>query len=99
MVPAFEELPLKSGWRIFISNIWFQLRESNPYSQVSSLEMFVNDRGILARHLEFPKQQKINYFIFGLLPKLKQALLFRQPQTYVDAVSYFCQAETPLYRY
>ena len=43
--------------------------------QGSSLETYINDLNTLARHLELPQQQKIHYFIFGLKPKLKQALL------------------------
>ena len=35
-----------------------------------------------------PEQQKIQYFIFELKLKLKQALLIRQPQTYEDAVTF-----------
>ena len=54
----------------------------------SSLEMYINDLDTLAHHLELPEQQKIHYFIFGLKPKLKQALLIRQPQTYDDAVTF-----------
>ena len=53
-----------------------------------SLETYINDLDTLARHLELPEQQKIHYFIFGLKPKLKQALLIRQPQTYDDAVTF-----------
>ena len=49
--------------------------------QGSSLETYVNDLDTLARHLELPEQQKIHCFIFGLKPKLKEALLIRQPQT------------------
>ena len=56
--------------------------------QGPSLETYINDLDILARHLELPEQQKIHYFIFGLKPKLKQALLIRQPQTYDDAVTF-----------
>ena len=54
--------------------------------QGSSLEMYSNDLDILARHLELPEQQ-IHYFTFGTKPKLKQALLIRQLQTYDDAVT------------
>ena len=54
----------------------------------SSLEMYINDLDTLAHHLELPEQQKIHYFIFGLKPKLKQALLIRQPQTYDDAATF-----------
>ena len=43
--------------------------------QGSSLETYINDLDTLARHLKLPEQQKIHYFIFGLKPKLKQALL------------------------
>ena len=43
--------------------------------QVSSLETYVNDLDTLTRHLELAEQQKIHYFIFGLKPKLRQALL------------------------
>ena len=56
--------------------------------QRSSLETYINDLDTLAHHLELPEQQKIHYFIFGLKPKLKQALLIRQPQTYDDAVTF-----------
>ena len=56
--------------------------------QGSSQKMYINDLDTLARHLELPEQQKIHYFIFGLKPKLKQALLIRQPQTYDDAVTF-----------
>ena len=49
--------------------------------QESSIERYINDLDTLARHLELPEQQKIHYFIFGLKPKLKQALIIRQPQT------------------
>ena len=56
--------------------------------QESSLETYLNDFNTLARHLELPEQQKIHYFIFGLKPKLEQALLIRQPQTYDDAVTF-----------
>ena len=55
--------------------------------QGSSLETYINDLETLARHLELPEQQKIHYFIFGLKPKLKQALLIQQPQEYDDAVT------------
>ena len=47
--------------------------------QGSSLETYINNLNALARHLELPEQQKFHYFIFGLKPKLKQALLIRQP--------------------
>ena len=56
--------------------------------QGSSLEAYMNDPDNLARYLELPEQQKIHYFIFGLKPKLKQALLIWQPQTYDDAVTF-----------
>ena len=56
--------------------------------QVSSLETYVNDLDTLTRHLELAEQQKIHYFIFGLKPKLRQALLIWQPQTYDDAVNF-----------
>ena len=56
--------------------------------QRSSLETYIYDLDTLAHHLELPEQQKIHYFIFGLKPKLKQALLIRQPQTYDDAVTF-----------
>ena len=49
--------------------------------QGSSLETYINNLNALARNLELPEQQKIHYFIFGLKPKLKQALIIRQPQT------------------
>ena len=45
--------------------------------QGSSLETYINDLDILARHLELPEQQEIGNFIFGLKPKLKQALLIQ----------------------
>ena len=48
--------------------------------QGSSLEAYINDLNNLTCHLELPEQQKIHYFIFGLKPKLKQALIIRQPQ-------------------
>ena len=63
----------------------FKLHELH---QGSSLEKYINDFDTLASHLELPEQQKIHYFIFGLKPKLKQALLIRQPQTYDDAVTF-----------
>ena len=63
----------------------FKLHELH---QGSSLEKYINDLDTLASHLELPEQQKIHYFIFGLKPKLKQALLIRQPQTYDDAVTF-----------
>ena len=56
--------------------------------QGSSLEAYINDLNNLTCHLELPEQQKIHYFIFGLKPKLKQALLIRQPQTYDDSVTF-----------
>ena len=56
--------------------------------QGSSLETYINDLDTLEHHLELPKQQKIHYFIFGINPKLKQAPLIRQPQTYGDAVTF-----------
>ena len=56
--------------------------------QRSSLETYINDFDTLARHMELPEQQKIHYFIFGLKPKLKQALLIRQLQTYNNAVTF-----------
>ena len=56
--------------------------------QGSSLEMYINDLDTLARHLELPEQQKIHYFTFGHKPKLKQALLIRQLQTYDDVVTF-----------
>ena len=43
--------------------------------QGSSLEVYINGLDNLPRHLQLPKQQKIHYFIFGLKPKLNQALL------------------------
>ena len=49
--------------------------------QRSALETYINELDTLAHHLELPDQQKIHYFIFGLKPKLKQALLIQQPQT------------------
>ena len=45
--------------------------------QGSSLETYINDLDTLACHLKLPKQQKIHYFIFGLKPKSKQALLIQ----------------------
>ena len=56
--------------------------------QGSSLETYINDLDTLERHLGLPEQQKIHYFIFGFKPKLKQALLIRQPQTYDYAVTF-----------
>ena len=56
--------------------------------QESYLETYINDLDTLARHLELPEQQKIHYFTFGLTPKLKQALLIRQPQAYDDGVTF-----------
>ena len=56
--------------------------------QGSSLETYINDLDTFARHLELPEQQKIHYFIFGIKPKLKQAILIRQPPTYDDAVTF-----------
>ena len=56
--------------------------------QRSSLETHINDLDTLAHHLELPEQQKIHYFIFGLNPKLKQALLIRQSQTYNNAATF-----------
>ena len=53
----------------------FKLHELH---QGSSLEKYINDLDTLASHLELPEQQKIHYFIFGLKPKLKQALLIQQ---------------------
>ena len=53
-----------------------------------SLETYINELDNLARYLELSEQQKIHYFIFGLKPKLKQALLIQQPQTYDDAVTF-----------
>ena len=53
-----------------------------------SLEVCINDLDNLARHLQLSEQQKIHYFIFGLRPKLKQAILIRQPKTYEDAVTF-----------
>ena len=43
--------------------------------QDSSLETYKNDLDTLARHLKLPEQHKMHHFIFGLKPKLKQALL------------------------
>ena len=54
----------------------------------SSLETYINKLDNLARCLELPKQQRIHYFIFGLKPKLKQALLIQQSQTYDNAVTF-----------
>ena len=56
--------------------------------QGSSLEMYINDFDTLAQRLYLPEQQKIHYFIFGLKPKLKQALLIQQTQEYDDAVTF-----------
>ena len=56
--------------------------------QGSSLETYINDVDTLARHLELPEQQRIHYFIFVFKPKLKQALLIGQPQTYDDTVTF-----------
>ena len=54
--------------------------------QGSSIETYINDLDTLERHLEQPEQQKIHYLIFWLKPKLEQALLIWQPQTYDDAI-------------
>ena len=54
----------------------------------SSLETNINDLNSFARHLELPGQQKIHYFILRPKPKLKQALLLPEPQTYDDAVTF-----------
>ena len=56
--------------------------------QGSWLETCINDLDTLARHLELPEQQKIYYVIFGLKPKLKQALFIQELQTYDDAVTF-----------
>ena len=56
--------------------------------QGSSLEVYISDVDNLARHLQLNEQQKICCFIFALRPKLKQALLIRQAQTYVNAVTF-----------
>ena len=56
--------------------------------QGSFLETHINELDNLERYLELPEQQKIYYFIFELKPKLKQALLIRQPQIYDDAVTF-----------
>ena len=56
--------------------------------QGSSLEKYINDLDTLTHHLELPKQQKIHYFVFRLKPRLKQALLIRQPQIYNNAVTF-----------
>ena len=53
-----------------------------------SMKAYINDLDNLACHLELPEQQKIHHFIFGLKPKLRQALLIRHPQTYNDAVTF-----------
>ena len=56
--------------------------------QGSSLEAYINDFDTLARLLELPEQQRIHYFIFVLMPKLKQTLLIRQHQRDDDAVTF-----------
>ena len=56
--------------------------------QGSFLETYINELDNLERYLELPEQQKIHYFIFEVKPKLKQALLIRQPQTYDDTVTF-----------
>ena len=56
--------------------------------QGSSLETYISDLTSLAHHLELPEQQKIHYFIFGIKPKLKQALLIRQSYIYDDVVTF-----------
>ena len=67
----------------------YDMRVKLPESrQGSSLETYINDVDTLARHLDLPEQQRIHYFIFGLKPKLKQALLTGQPQTYDDTVTF-----------
>ena len=69
-------------------NMCVKLRELRHFKQYLLTITYINDLDTLARHLELPEQQKIHYFIFGLKPKLKQALLIRQPQTYDDAVTF-----------
>ena len=56
--------------------------------QGSSLETYISDLTSLAHHLELPEQQKIHYFIFGIKPKLKQALLIRQSYIYDDVITF-----------
>ena len=56
--------------------------------QGSYLETYINDLDTLTHHLDLPEQQKIHYFVFELKPRLKLALLIRQPQTYNDAVTF-----------
>ena len=56
--------------------------------QRSSLEAYINDLDNLARYLQLPEQQQNYYFIFGLKPKLKQALLIGQLQANDDAVTF-----------
>ena len=53
-----------------------------------SMEAYINGLDNLACHLELPEQQKIHHFIFGLKPKLRQAFLIRQTQTYNDVVTF-----------
>ena len=56
--------------------------------QGSSLETYINDLDTLTPYLELSEQQKIHYFVFRLKPKLKQALLILQPQTYNSAATF-----------
>ena len=67
-----------------INNMRVKLHELR---QGPSLDTYINDLDTLARHLELPEQHKIHYFILGLKPKLKEALI-RQPQTFDDAVTF-----------
>ena len=62
--------------------------KTHELRQGFSLETYINDLDTLAPYLELPEQQKIHYFVFGLKPKLKQALLILQPQTYNSAVTF-----------
>ena len=55
--------------------------------QGSSLDKYINDLDNFARDLQLSEQQQLQYFIFGLEPKLEQVLLIRQPQNYGNAVT------------
>ena len=72
-----------------INNMRVKLHELR---QGPSLDTYINDLDTLARHLELPEQHKIHYFILGLKPKLKEALI-RQPQTFDDAATFAKQKD------
>ena len=55
--------------------------------QGSLLDKYINDLDNFARDLQLSEQQQLQYFIFGLEPKLEQVLLIRQPQNYGNAVT------------